>query len=53
MTNSNIEDPSAALAEFLKECEWRAMVPPFNFVSVDRSGSVLALRATGDGAWHS
>ncbi len=48
MTSSSIEDVTAALAEVLRECLQRGMVPPLVFVAASRNGSVLAIRASAD-----
>ncbi len=44
-----MEDMTAALAAILQECEHRGMVRPFVLVAASRNGSVLAVRAPGDG----
>ncbi len=44
-----MEDMIAALDEILQECEHRGMVRPFVLVAASRNGSVLAVRAPGDG----
>ena len=44
-----MEDMTAALAAILQECEHRGMVRPFVLVAASRNGSVVAVRALGDG----
>ena len=40
---------TAAFVEIFQECEQRGMVPPFVLVAASREGSVVAVRAPGDG----
>ncbi len=44
-----MEDMTAALRAILQECEHRGMVRPFVLVAANRNGSVVAVRAPGDG----